>query len=155
MVEGLDRLKQKLAVTIPKATKQATKNALRNGARKIAEAARSLAPVDDGDLKESIDFTFGEYKADNSNVRGFSAGSGTGDKDSVVFVHAGDEKAYYAAFVEFGTDPHPQGGKFKGTQHPGTSPKPFFYPAYRANIKNVRSNINAAVRRATKKAAKS
>ncbi|MCJ8138430.1 HK97-gp10 family putative phage morphogenesis protein [Falsirhodobacter halotolerans] len=37
---------------------------------------------------------------------------------------------FYAHFVEFGTRPHPNKGRFTGTQHPGTAPDPFLRPAF-------------------------
>jgi HK97 gp10 family phage protein len=46
--------------------------------------------------------------------------------------------AWYARLVEFGTPPHLNKGMFPGTQHPGTRPRPFFFPAYRALGKNIR-----------------
>lgn len=148
-VQNLERLKRRLAA-IPKAARAEIRKALEKGADEIVTMARVMAPRDDGDLVRSIGRTFGEFVPENSNVRGVVAGGGLGDPDLSVTIHAGDAKAYYAAFVEFGTAPHPQGGLFKGTDHPGGAAQPFFFPAYRLLKKRVKSRINRAVRKAAR-----
>ncbi len=150
-VQNVERLKRRLAA-IPKAARAEIRKALEKGAQEIKTMARVMAPVKDGDLRESIDYTFGAFSPENSNVRGVSASDGLGDPDLSVTIHAGDAKAFYAAFVEFGTAPHPQGGQFTGTQHPGTAPQPFFYPAYRLLKKRVKGRIGRAVRKAARDA---
>lgn len=114
---------------------------------------KRLAPRKTGALANSIGYTFGTYRADNANVRGVSGGGGAGDPDLSLTIHAGDAKAYYAAFVEWGTSPHTAGGKFKGAQHPGAAPEPFFYPAWRANRKRVKSRISRATTKSVRQAA--
>ena len=37
---------------------------------------------------------------------------------------------WHGHFVEFGTGPHRNGGKFAGSRHPGTAPEPFLRPAF-------------------------
>ena len=37
---------------------------------------------------------------------------------------------WHGHFVEFGTGPHLNGGKFAGSRHPGTTPEPFLRPAF-------------------------
>jgi len=148
-VQNVERLKRRLAA-IPKAARKEIRAALEKGAQEIKTMARVMAPQDSGDLRESIDYTFGEYAPANSNVRGVVAGAGLADPDLSVTIHAGDAKAFYAAFIEFGTNPHPQGGQFAGTQHPGTAARPFFFPAYRLLKKRVKSRINRAVRKAAR-----
>ena len=140
---GLAALKRKLE-RMPKEARREIRKALEKGAYDIAETARSFAPVDDGTLRDSIDFNFGGPKGEKRAL----AESGL-----YVTIHAGGADAFYAPFVEFGTAPHEQGGKYKGSQHPGTPPRPFFYPAYRANKKRVKASINRAIRRAAKTAA--
>lgn len=65
------------------------RSALRQGAKVIAEEAKANAPVKDGDLRRSI-------KVSVRVQRGVVTAK----------VKAGDEKAWYAHFVEFGTRPH-------------------------------------------------
>lgn len=148
-MENRQRLLKKMA-DLPGETRSAIRQALAQGADEITDMQKRLAPRKSGALRNSIGSTFGTYKAENSRVRGVSAGAGGADPDLTVTLHAGDAKAYYAAFVEFGTAPHPQGGMFEGTDHPGTTAQPFFYPAYRA----LRRRVKARVTRATKQAAR-
>lgn len=150
--QGLDRLRRRLAA-IPKRARTEIRAALEKSAQEISSAARTMVPVESGDLKRSIAYTFGKYIPDNANVRGVAAG-GSGDPDLSVTIHAGDERAYYAAFVEFGTNPHPQGGTFKGTSHPGGPAEPFFFPAYRMLKARVKNRIARATRKAARDAAK-
>ncbi|HYD66171.1 HK97-gp10 family putative phage morphogenesis protein [Azospirillum sp.] len=150
--KGRDRLLTKMRA-LPSEVRSAIKQALAEGADEITDMQRRLVPKQSGDLAKSIGSTFGKYRAENANVRGVSAFAGAGDPDLTVTIHAGDAKAYYASFVEFGTAPHVNGGKFKGTQHPGTAPQPFFFPAYRALRKRVKSRITRATNRAAKKVA--
>lgn len=148
-VQNLDRLKRRLSA-IPKAARAEIRKALEKGAQEIVTMAKVMAPVSSGDLRNSIGYTFGEYTPANANVRGVEAGAGLGDPDLSVTIHAGDAKAFYAKMVEFGTAPHPQGGKFEGTEHPGGAAQPFFYPAYRLLKKRVKSRINRAVKKAAR-----
>lgn len=152
---GIDKLKRQLAA-MPKEARKTIRKALEKGAGNIVTTAKSFAPVADGDLRNSIGFTFGEYTADNSNVRGVSAGGGAlgGDKDLSVTIHAGDEVAYYASFVELGTKAHKAGGYFAGSgvTIPAGAAQPFFFPAYRANKKRVQSAVNRAIKKAAKEA---
>lgn len=110
---------------------------------------KRLVPKDSGALERSIRVVKGTYRPENANVRGVG-GAGEGDPDLTVRVVAGDATAWYARLVEFGTAPHENKGKFGGTQHPGTKPQPYFFPAVRA----LRRRVKARVTRATKKAAK-
>ena len=108
---------------------------------------KRLVPVEGGDLKNSIGYTFGSYSAANPNVRG--VGGGGGDSDLSVTVHAGDAKAFYAAFLEFGTSgPYKIKGKFAGATHPGIHAQPYFYPAYRTLKKSMKSRMGRATRKA-------
>ena len=148
----LDRLKRRLEA-IPKEARAEIRKALEKSAVELAGMVKNFAPEHSGDLKNSVGYTFGEYIPENSNVRGVSAAGGLGDPDLSVTVHAGDAKAFYAAFVEFGTKAHLQGGKLAGTYHPGTAPKPFFFPAYRLLKKRIKNRIARAVKKAARNVA--
>jgi HK97 gp10 family phage protein len=147
-MKGRESLLRKLKAIQGKPRK-AMRQALETGAGQVVATAKNFVPVADGDLRDSIGYTFGNYAPDNANVRGVSAGGG-GDPDLSVTIHAGNAKAFYAAFVEFGTSPHDAGGLFKGAEHPGTTAQPFFYPAYRANKRSVKSRITRAMKKAIK-----
>ncbi len=129
------------------------REALEISAKEITDMQKRLAPVDSGDLQRSIGYTFGFYKAENANVRGVSESAGGADPDLSVTIHAGDAKAYYAAFLEFGTQgPYQIGGRFAGTTHPGTTAQPFFYPAYRSLKQRAKSRLTRAMRKGIKEA---
>jgi HK97 gp10 family phage protein len=150
-VRNVDRLKRKLRAMAPAAKAEIQKALVQSG-DEIADVARTLAPKKSGALARSIGATLGQYVPDNSNVRGVAATGG--GHDLSVTVHAGDEEAYYAAFVEFGTAPHRQkSNPFNGGEHPGAKATPFFFPAYRLGKKRAKSRISRAMNRAAKKVA--
>lgn len=149
-VLNLARLERKLK-RLPDAATAEIKAAMEAVADDIVRLARSLAPEEDGDLKRSIGWTWGAPPR-GSITLGKVARSALG-KDLTITVYAGDDKAFYARWVEFGTAPHINGGQFAGTEHPGTSAQPFFYPAYRASRKAAKRNIRKATRTAARKVA--
>lgn len=120
---------------LPQDVKREVKAAMEAGAKEVTEMQRRLVPVDSGDLRDSIGYTFGDYKAANYRVRGVSASTGKGDLS--LTIHAGDEKAWYAALVEFGT--------VNAAAHP------YFWPGWRATVKRVKSRISRAFSKALKK----
>ncbi len=164
-MQNRTRLLEKLK-RIQGAPRKAMRAALEQGAKQIVSTAKSLAPVKSGALVASIGYTFGTYKPANSNVRGVAVGGGEGDPDLSVTIHAGDAAAFYAAFVEFGTNPHyiAKGGGTKigqikgrmtnGAMHPGAQASPFFFPAYRSNKRSVKSRISRAMNKAIKESAR-
>lgn len=92
-----------------------------------AETARRLVPVDTGELQKSIEVSTKLSKRQAKEARrAFALGmQGT----AAINVYVGSSSPY-AHLVEFGTPPHKNGGKFKGSKHPGTSPNPFMRPAW-------------------------
>lgn len=160
-VQNLERLKARIAA-LPEETRKEMQAALLKGGEEIADAARRFVPKRGGALLKSIGVTLGNYSPENANVRGVSVGGG---HDLAVTVHAGDAKAFYAAWVEFGTKPHnvAKGGGTKkgqrqaraggGRPHPGAAPNPFFFPAYRLNKKRALSRVKRAIGKAARKVA--
>jgi HK97 gp10 family phage protein len=139
-IQGLPRIRMRAALV--------------TGAEEITAMQKRLAPVDSGDLRNSIGYTFGSYSPANANVRGPRAG-GAGDADLSVTIHAGDARAFYAAFLEFGTaGPYEIKGRFAGASHPGITAQPFFYPAVRTLRRRVKGRITRAGRKALRDAAK-
>lgn len=126
-------LAKKLAA-LPNAVKDEIRKALVTSAEEIVALAQSLVPRDQGDLYDSIGWKFGA---------GVPVGTVSlarrelGDLSVTVF--AGDDKAFYARWVEFGT--------VKMRAHP------FFFPAYRAVRKRAKSRISRATTKAAKKVA--
>lgn len=162
---GLRSLQTKLK-KIPQESRSAIKQALAEAADDIVGTMKSLAPVsasgshgwEPGMLQESIVATFGDgsvpkYAAFRQKRRGSRRRIQAKDPDLSVTITAGNDFVRYAHLVEFGTAPHTNGGRFAGSQHPGTAAQPFFYPGYRAHKKRVKSRVSRAITKAAKKVA--
>lgn len=157
---NLAKLERKLR-RLPEAVMADIRGEMEKVADSIVRTAQSLVVVVDGDLKDSIDWTWG------SPPRGaLTLGKVTRSvlgKQLTLTIFAGDEVAFYARWVEFGTAPHnvAKGGGTKafkrsgaaGRPHPGAKPNPFFFPAYRAHRKAARAAVRKAVRLAARKTA--
>lgn len=142
---GLDRLNRRLAA-IPKQVRTDVVPALLQGAEDMAADMRRLAPVDKGDLVDSIAVTPpGESTPPHSQPGGKMI-----VPELTVAITAGNNEVRTAHFVEFGTAPHVLGGMFAGAQHPGTAAQPFFWPGYRLNRKKVTARIRRTIRKAIK-----
>jgi HK97 gp10 family phage protein len=141
-LKGAPQLKLKLQ-RLQTDTASEIRPVLGQAAQKIVDLMKRLAPVDDGDLRDSIDWTFGEAPRGALQV----AATKVGPLTVTIFVGA-----FYARFVEFGTNPHTVGGLFAGADHPGTPAQPFFFVSFRASRKEVKRMLIKAVRDAVKKA---
>ena len=139
------RLIDKLHRLVPAARIEVTKAAIK-GAEDVATLARRLVPRDTGQLAATIQV---EPKTD-----GYGA-----------VVVAGDKKAYYARFVEFGTQAATAGGRVADNRkgggrtrksmrtHPGTKAQPFLFPAARLLKKKNMARIGRAITKAAKQVA--
>lgn len=135
-VLGLESLRRKLKL-IPQEAKAEIRKALEASADEIVKMAKSLAPVDSGDLQMSVSWTWGEAPK-GSMLLGRVVGPN--DKnDLTITIYAGGSEAFYARWIEFGTE------KMKA--------QPFFLPSYRANRKRARARITRGVTKAAKKVA--
>lgn len=115
---------------------QAVNVALTASALLVEGQAKALAPVDTGNLRNSITHELGKKEARvGTNVE-------------------------YAQAVEFGTSPHTisikdkkvlsDGKTFFGktVQHPGTAPQPFLNPALETNKSNIKKIFADAIKEA-------
>lgn len=150
-IQGLDRLNKKLR-RLPDAARAEIAKAMEQSAAEVVALAQSLVPVDGGDLRDSIGWTWGDAP-NGSMTLGTVRSKGRGAGNMVVTIYAGDDKAWYARFVEFGTSPHVNGGRFAGSNNPGTAAQPFFYPAYRAVRKRVKGRVTRAITKSAKRVA--
>lgn len=150
-IVGLDRLEKKLKA-LPAAAEAEIRQAMEVAAAEVVRMARSLVPVDSGALRGSIGWTWGEAPRGSIKLGSVKGARRSGALTITIF--AGNDEAFYARWVEFGTAPHAQGGMFEGTMHPGTRAQPFFFPAYRASRKGMKQKVRAAARRAARKVAK-
>ena len=124
---------------MPKSVKQEIRDALEQSAEEIVSLARDLVHVDEGDLRDSIGWTYGDIRNGSISLGSVLASELTGDL--TITVYAGNSKAFYARWVEFGTR------KMKA--------RPFFYPAYRALRRRVKGRVTRATNKAAKKVAAS
>lgn len=141
-LKGLPELRRKLE-RLKRDTEPHVAKAMGDAAEKICSDMRRLVPVDKGDLQDSIGWTFGEAPKGSIHMSHRLGGFR-------ITIYAGNETAFYARWIEFGTAPHTNEGRFQGTEHPGTNPQPFFFPAYRANKKQVVLGMRRAIRDAVK-----
>jgi HK97 gp10 family phage protein len=150
-VQGASRLERKLRA-FPQSVKEQVKSAVVQSAEEVVGAQRALAPKRTGKLAKSIVYSMGnESPPKYASLKG--GGNGRGDPELTAIITAGNSEVRYAHLVEWGSAPHPQGGQFEGTDHPGTQPKPFFYPGYRLTRKKAKGRVSRAVNKAAKKAA--
>lgn len=133
-VEGIAALCAKLRA-LPREYKAEIRVALAQSAEEVAAMARRLAPVESGALRASIGWTFG--KAPKGSM--VLAEAGSDDTDLRVVVFAGNDRAFYARWQEFGTVK--------------MAANPFFFPSYRANRRRIKARITRATRKAARKAA--
>lgn len=146
---GKEKLARKMAM-LPEAFREIVTREMGKAADDVVAMMKRLAPVDRGDLRESIGWTFGDPPKGSIVVFKSRPVRGLNMK---LTIFAGNDKAFYARWVEFGTLAHPQGGKFKGAEHPGTAAHPFFYPAYRFHKKKIKGRVSRALNTEAKRIA--
>ncbi len=129
---GLARVQRKM-LAMAKAGEVAMFEAMEKGASEIVAMMKSLVPVDKGDLKRSIGWTWGAAPKSSISMGTVNASSG----NAAITIYAGNDKAFYARWVEFGTK--------------NASASPYFYVSYRANKKRLTRRVNTAVRKAVRK----
>lgn len=132
MVEGLDRLKARFDA-IPVKVREAATKALEKSAEEIVQTMRRFAPVDEGDLRDSIGWTWGDAPKGTLTI-GTVGGREYGTLRITIYAGGGD--AFHASFQEFGT--------VKMAAHP------FFFPAWRARKPRIRARISRAISKAIK-----
>lgn len=136
-IQGLDRLKKKLRA-MPNLARQEIAKAMETSAQEVVDLARSLVPVASGDLRDSIGWTWGAAPK-GSIALGTVRNEGRGAGNMAITIFAGNDRAFYARWVEFGARGQPA--------------QPFFFPAYRAIRKWVRSRVSRAITKAARAAA--
>jgi len=148
---GLKRFSQRLQA-IPQAAREAIQPVLQRQAAQIAGTMRYLAPDDPQtgapDLKTSIAVTPGGQSTPAHSQPG---GAHLVPENAVV-ITAGNSKVRYAHLVEFGTRARMMSSTRQASAHPGTSPQPFFWPAYRLHRKKALAAIKRGIGKAIKEA---
>lgn len=130
-LDGLNDLNRRLAA-LSAATKAELRTALDESADRVVAIQKSLAPVDEGDLRNSIRKEPGEHEL---QIRIVAGGSAT---TKAVRNGATAPRIDYAVIAEFGTANRPA--------------RPFFYPGYRALRKAIRARLSRAYRNAARRA---
>lgn len=148
-IAGMPRLIRKLKV-LPDAARQEIRVAMGREADEVVAMMRRLAPFKSGALRKSIGWGWG-----NDVPKGAMALATVGKGDLTITIYAGNEDAWYARFVEFGTAAHIAGGKFAGAEIPAIPAQPFFFVSWRAARKSVRAALRKASRDAARKVAAS
>ena len=128
-LKGLPELKRKL-VALKVKTEAEIQPVMATAAGEVVAMMRRFVPVDEGDLRDSIGWTFGEAPKRTIKIGKFKQGSLT------VTIYAGGEQAFYAHMVEFGTIK--------------TSAQPFFWPSWRAMRKPIKRRIAKAIQDAVR-----
>lgn len=123
---------------MPEATRVEIRAAMEQSANEIVDVMRNLAPVDSGDLRNSINWTWGEAPS-GALVLGKTRKSMAAKAGLSLTIYAGGGSEFYARFVEFGTVNMPA--------------QPFFYPSWRLGRKRARGRVSRAVNKAAKKVA--
>lgn len=168
-LSGLDKLNRRL-YKLPIEAEKHIRVAMEKGAQEIVDLAKSLAPLgkstgvkssnNPGALRDSIGWVWGSKAPKGSVSLGQVKGAGgVGRNDLTITIYAGNDKVFYARWVEFGTKPHgidaknaPTMGRAgvnfgKHVDHPGaSSSNAFFFPAYRALRKRSKDRITRAIR---------
>ena len=166
MAELSPRLRARLA-KIPDIAREAAASAMEEGAQEIVDAMKSMAPVDSGDLRDSINWTWGSVPAGSFVIDEIRSGKNAGDQYATlrIKIYAGNKDAFYARFIEFGTAPHSlelnasvaransgsginQRRQQSSKQHPGQPAQPFFFLTWSKEKDKFRRQIMAAVRAA-------
>ena len=127
-IQGLTELRKKLAA-MPRATKAEIRKVLEVSATEMVSLAKSLAPVDSGDLRDSIRSEPGRHD--------LAVVVRAGGALTTVPARAGNGEFDYSISVEHGTIDTPE--------------QPFFWPSYRAVKKRAKNRATRAVRKAARR----
>lgn len=114
---------------------------METGAQEVVEAMKAAVPVASGDLRDSIGWTWGDVPAGSFVIADVRSGRNKGDQYATlrIRIFAGNNKAFYARFVEFGT-------------RTGSPAQPFFFPVWKAKRAAFRKRIRDEVKRAIREA---
>lgn len=113
---------------------------MEEGAQEIVDAMKKAAPVQTGDLRDSIGWTWGEVPAGSFVIDEIRSGKNKGDQYATlrIKIYAGNREAFYARFQEFGTRSQPA--------------QPFFYVTWSKEKAKFRRRIRERVRKRIKEA---
>ncbi|WKL57240.1 HK97 gp10 family phage protein [Asticcacaulis sp. ZE23SCel15] len=175
-VRNLERVLRNMQ-RLPESVRRETATELRAGAQLMASRIKAHTPIgrgkNAGALRQSIGWSAGDPPATRATGAFRPKPSTVGGIEQFKIysglrycVYAGDDRAFYARWVEFGTkagtrDKTPMRDRLKrrgrridnrsGTyQHPGTRPNPFFFPVVRLYKKKLAGRVRRAGNKAFK-----
>ncbi|APY14314.1 HK97 gp10 family phage protein [Brucella sp. 10RB9214] len=146
--KGLDRLQIKLK-KFPEVAEKLVRAAMEQAADEIVAMMKRLVPVDNGDLRDSIGWTWGTAPKYSQRIGSVKSNDGK----LTITIYAGNSKVRYAHLVEWGSAPHVNGGMYPGTFNPGAKAQPFFYVSWRAKRRSARARVSRAITKAAKQIA--
>lgn len=143
MVEGVAQLTRKLTKQVPARVQAAARVAMEQGAEEVVAMMRRLVPVDQGELRDSIGWTWGSAPAGAMILGKVGARD---YKTMRITIYAGNDRTIVtnergaefqnARLQEFGTQAMPA--------------HPYFFVAWRTLKKRVRSRVFGNIRAAIK-----
>ena len=139
MAQLSPRLQARLA-KVPDIARAAAAKAMEEGAAEIVAEMKRLAPVESGNLRDSINWTWGDVPAGSFTIADIRSGKNAGEQYATlrIKIYAGSREAYYARWQEFGTKNQPA--------------QPFFFVSWKAQRAKFRKRIRDAVKTAIKEA---
>lgn len=158
-----ERLRAKFRA-LPKAVRRHLQQALDESGKDVSDAIRRRVPVDDGDLRDSVGYVFGDAPPTSATQALRTGGPKDDDPatDLKVTVYEGNDVAFYAGFVEHGTAPGKKGdragarnadiaqnktaGRTVQRTHTGTEAQPHFFPTWREKKRSVKARMAKAVK---------
>ena len=145
-VQGLSRLSRKLRRTIPTAAKKRAKEALEASAEEIIALMKRLVPKDEGNLAESIGWTWGNVP---KGAVALGRSEPTGNGRLRITIYAGGDKTVVT---------NSRGVEFQNVfiQEFGTQEQdaqPFFFPAWRALRRRAKSRVSRGITKGVKEGA--
>lgn len=158
-IEGAKEMERALLQLKTASAKAVVRRVSKRALEPVASAARGMVPVRSGALQKSIEVSGKLSKRQAKEARRLMA---SGASAAALLTYVGSNSPV-AHLVEFGTAPHVNGGKFKGSHHPGTAPQPFMRPAWDGQkqavldslIDDMRAEIAKVVARAARISARS
>lgn len=125
---------------IPVTAVDAAAEAMEEGAKEIVAQMKAAAPVDQGDLRDGIGWTWGDVPKGSFTIAEVRSGQGKGDQYATlrIKIYAGANGTFWARFQEFGTVDNPGG-------------QPFFFLTWKKNRARFRAEIRKRVLAAIKK----
>lgn len=141
-IEGLEKTLARIKA-MPAAAQAQISQALEKGATELVAMQKRLAPVEEGDLRDSIEWHWtGQGDAGQGNDSAYRQSAKGAAHLAVTITAGGAPKSGHAGWVEFSTAAAPG--------HAATPAQPFFFPAYRALQKRIRSRIARAMGKAVR-----